>query len=104
MVDDISPAYYAERVNPETYTLSGKAFHYIPNDAVGVLSYVNEAPLMYKDDESTIHLYHVEERAENIIVLKQDAVSSPARASFLGAIVSADRQTVYWVNETNPLP
>lgn len=64
----------------------------------------NDNPLVYKDTEVTDWLYRITEKSENEMTLVQINPPSHGAPTFLGAIVSNDRQTVFWVNDTNPLP
>lgn len=105
MVTKITPPYYAaDSQGPLEFTLEGVNFNLIPNDAVGVLADHNNNPLEYKDTTFEAYKMGVEHTEDGKIVVTNGYSSIYTTAKFLGAILSADRQTVYWVNETNPLP
>lgn len=84
--------------------MTGGGFKYIPADAVGLIAYTNNNPMEYLTDTDPIHLYDIEVLNSNEIRATHRVPNKPGRRSFLGAIVSADREVVYWVNDTNPLP
>ena len=101
---EISPNYYAAGVENLRYELSGVLFDSIPNDAVGVLADDNNEPLAYVDTSQPSLLFSISEKTANRMVATQNTTGSHGSNTYLGAIVSSDRQTIYWVNETNPLP
>ena len=84
--------------------LSGSGFDLIPSDAVGVIALTNDAPLANINTERDDWLFDLTNKTSTDMVFDQKILASHDRATYLGAIVSADRQTVYWVNESRPLP
>lgn len=86
------------------FELNGTGFALIPNDALGVLSTDNEQPLMNINATRGNLLFEIVERDRHTMVVRQVEESTHASSCYLGAIVSKDRQTVYWVNETKPMP
>lgn len=76
----------------------------IPDDAVGVVSQYNDRPLYNKDNTSAVYTLQIVEKQDRRIVLSAGAADSHAYEFYLGGVVSSDRQTVFWVNETEPLP
>lgn len=104
MVDEISPTHYASGATVGEYVLSGVNFHYIPEDAVGIIAFDNDAPLANIDAQPAFWLFDIGEKTDTRMTMHQRETSTHGDANYLGAIVSADRQTVYWVNETRPLP
>ena len=104
MVTNISPSYYAENVTVTGYDLTGKGFPGIPDDAVGVLAYDNNNPEQYKTTQSNYNLYKITAKTKETLNLEQVEVAPHSQPNYLGCIVSADRQTTYWVNDTKPLP
>lgn len=88
----------------QEYVLLGSGFDSIPGDAVGVTAADNNDPLAGKDNDSPGWLYEIQTKNDNQIVLHQVAEATHNIPTYLGAIVSADRQTVYWTNDTEPLP
>ena len=76
----------------------------IPNDAIGLMSYENENPLQFLNDTEQQHLYDILEKTDGLMTLRVKLATALSAPNYLGAIVSSDRQTVYWVNDTKPLP
>lgn len=76
----------------------------IPDNAIGVMSYDNDNPLQYRYNDDNVHLYSVEVVSDNLIRCQYKSIgTAPSNASYLGAIVTQDRQ-VLWVNNSKPLP
>lgn len=84
--------------------MRGFNFDLIPSDAVGVMSRLNNNPLMNINTDIQIWIYDISSKNDNEMVLDQRETSTLGANTYLGAIVSADRQTIYWVNNTSPLP
>lgn len=97
------PSYYAPGTYKRSGQLAGNGMTLIPSDAIVLFSSSNDAPLVWRYRQGAeyyapINIVNDEEvQFESIEV--QYAV--PIYAS---AIVSEDRQTVYWINNTRPLP
>lgn len=68
------------------------------------MAYDNNDPLVYKNAQDSERLYRITEKTENEMKLVQITSSPHSVPTFLGAIVSTERQTIYWVNNTKPLP
>ena len=85
-------------------SLRGVGFNNIPTDAVGIVAIDNSLPLQYRTTESPRLLLTIAEKSDTRVLMTQDEEQSHSLSSYLGAIVSADRRTVYWVNDTSPLP
>ena len=85
-------------------TLVGRGFQDVPDNAIGIASSNNNSPLEYINTESAGLMMQITEKSETRMSLTQGRERSHAVPLYLGAIVSADRQTVYWVNNTQPLP
>ena len=98
------PTYYAEGERPSTFVLQGRGFDNIPNDAVGVYSDNNDDPLQNKDTTVAYRLFDVIEKSSTLMVMGHQVSTTVASPVYLGAILSSDRQTVYWINESKPLP
>lgn len=101
---NVSPNYYAPGVENIRYELNGVHFGMIPNDAIGVLADGNNAPLAYIDTPYDSLLFSISDKTENRMVLTQNTTGSHGSNTYLGAIVSSDRQTIYWINDSKPLP
>lgn len=101
---EISPNYYAPGEAVERYVLMGHNLELIPSDAIGLYARLNNAPLEYINTTDPEAIMDIEVRTDTTISVRPRLVSSHTINNYLGAIVSADRQTVYWVNDTEPLP
>lgn len=104
MVDAISPDYYAASVENTEFSLVGRHFNNIPSDAVGLLAINNETPLAFINASSAELLYDITVVDDEHLTAVSKKPTTGHSANYLGAIVSADRQSVYWVNEAKPLP
>lgn len=82
----------------------GNHFLLLPINAIGILAVDNDDPLGYRESTSESYLFDISEISDDLLTLTARQVGGHAFASYLGAIVSADRQTVYWVNDSKPLP
>lgn len=101
---EISPAYYATGERNDEFVLEGYGFSDIPSDAIGIFANNNEIPLSYRYTEDDGLIYDMVPVSETIVRFVCRAASPAHSRNFLGAIVSANREEVYWVNNTNPLP
>ena len=84
--------------------MTGANFHLIPNNAVGILAWSNSDPLTYLNSNDGKYLFDIVEKSETRMRVSQRVESTHGSKNFLGAIVSADRNVIYWVNNTEPLP
>lgn len=104
MVDEITPTYYASGVEQPSYTLTGSGFDWLPSDALGIRATSNDNPLEFINSGS-LSLYDITEKSDTRIVLaRQGGVGPIGSRGYLGAIVSNDRNIIYWVNDSQPLP
>lgn len=87
-----------------SYELHGSGFDSIPANAVGIVALNNDEPLEYINTTNEGGLVRIGEKTQNRITLTQQQQYYHSIATYLGAIVSADRQTIYWMNSTKPLP
>lgn len=104
MVESMSPDYYAANIPDDGFILTGLRLDRIPSDAIGIGAYSNDNPLGGIDSTQQKRLYHIVEQSASSLVLANNDGGVHAQDCYLGAIVSADRSTVYWVNFTEPLP
>ena len=65
----------------------------------------NSAPLARRDTDSVSLLMRIVSKTETgmTVEVAADETQHPSNLS-IGALLSDDRQTVYWQNNTNPLP
>lgn len=100
----ITPTYYAAGVaNPE-YTIEGLGFGLIPEDAVGIAAGSNDDPTRSINTTYAGNLYEITDRGAGTMRLTQIDHNAHGSDTYLGCIVSADRQTIFWINNTRPLP
>lgn len=104
MVESVTPNYYAAGVESTRYELTGHNFDKLPTTAVGILSQNNDDPLQFNNQHVSSVTYRIISRRESSLVLEQNLHFAHNTPSYLGAIVSDDGQTIYWVNNTRPLP
>lgn len=86
------------------YVLTGKYFRLIPNDAVGVIATENDSPLGWLNSQLGLNVFDIVEKSDTSLELAVREAAPHSGNTYLGAIVSPDRQTVYWVNNSKPLP
>jgi hypothetical protein len=105
-VKEITPTYYAvtEGNIRAEFELSGGGFDYIPSNAIGILSGNNNEPLMYRNVESTSYILDIRSKSNTRISLRAESGTKHSSPIYLGAILSPDRQVIYWVNNTQPIP
>lgn len=84
--------------------MAGGGFDNIPAGSIGIISGANNNPLQFLQDLTENRIYDISEISDNSAVLVQRMDYLYGSATYLGAIVSPDRQTIYWINDTNPLP
>ena len=104
MVETISPNYYAADNPSDVYNLIGSGFEELPNDAVGILAISNDDPLGQRYAQSESLLYAINVVDDNTMTATCNEPTVHSGPNYLGAILSADRETIYWVNNTKPLP
>ena len=103
-MENIRPTYYADGRYKAEFMLRGCNFGLIPSDAIGVLSNDNDRPLMNRNTQRASDMVSVGQIGGYRMLLQQAEEHTHANRMYLGAILSADRQTVYWENTTRPLP
>ena len=105
MVNEITPTYYASGNFNGVFELSGTKFELIPNDAVLVMSNDNDDPMKFKDRlDFSNFISNLETRSEGYLKYSQIESYDHGTPCYAAIIVSPDRNTVYWVNTTKPLP
>lgn len=103
MVEEINPTYYAAGTYILEYTLKGQGFMALPDDAVAVPMTSNDEPLQYRDATSRRVLMTISARSGSEVTFTA-GISTDHGIGSIGAILSADRSLVYWMNNTRPLP
>lgn len=76
----------------------------IPSDAIGLYANSNDEPLAFRFSDLVDDLYRITIRTDNMIRFSAVSPSTVHYDNYLGAIVSNDRQTVFWTNNSRPLP
>lgn len=105
MVFNIAPAYYASITDVRArFVLSGSGFEDLPSDAVGLVSTSNNDPLREINSTLTSVILPLDVLSNTSLIAEHAEIHSIRVPFYVGAIVSADRQTIYWVNDTKPLP
>lgn len=105
VVESVSPPYYAVLVEPSFYptSISGSGFNHIPSDAVAIISTVNDEPLRYRYSEENWTFMNIVSKSDNLMSFSFSETHQFPIPLFIGAIVSADRSQLYWVNNSQPL-
>lgn len=103
MVEDISPSYYAAGNYRIRFTVTGRGFDNLPSDVVGTISFYNDDPLRFRYETGPNFYCTIISKSNSEIVLAA-AGAVEHSALYLGAILSNDRETIFWINETRPLP
>lgn len=70
----------------------------IPSDALGIKAFNLDNPLEYKDSLNDVYLFDIQSKSNFQMILRYRSSLPSSYQNYLGAIVSADRQTIYWVN------
>lgn len=104
VVTSITPAYYAPGDRTLEFIVIGIGLDNIPDDAVFVGSNVNADPLSYRNTQDPRDYGTIVERNSTSITFIAQQSDVASTAWYLGAILSADRSEVFWVNNTRPLP
>lgn len=100
----ISPNYYAGGSYKRDFILEGVNFSMVPSNAIGLIATDNNNPLELIEATSPAVILSVGQNTDTAMSLLNDSSHTLNEPSYLGAIVSNDRQVVYWVNQSRPLP
>lgn len=98
------PAYYAAGNYKHRYTIVGGGFGEIPDNAIAIPSTENDNPLQLKDTQNPASLMRIVSKTENTIVFEATEAAFHVAPAYIGAILSADRSTEYWINMSRPIP
>lgn len=99
----VTPSYYEGQSEAIDYRfeIRGDRFTNLPSDAIAYLSDRNNNPEHFFREYPSRYV-------ELSVIDNQNAIATGvaqyAIPVYLGVICSRDRQTIYWVNETRPLP
>lgn len=86
------------------YELSGLNFDLMPEQIVGLASSFNDKPLMHINDTAVHFILNPIERDSTHMVLECSIEVQYNSSYYLGGIVSENREIIYFVNNTKPLP
>lgn len=103
VVDSVDPVYYAYGRFAYRFTLYGSGFVGLPSNAVAIPMADNDNPLQYRNTVVPAFVMTIENVTPNSVTFSSLAEGDHGRSS-IGAILSNDRETVYWVNNSRPLP
>ena len=76
----------------------------VPDDAIGINAFYNDDPTGEVQTAAIANITPIVSRTNNTIVFRQPDIHAHTLPTYLGTIVSHDRQIIYWVNNTRPLP
>lgn len=99
MVDEINPNYYADGELNTGFNLVGNNFNDIPANAIGLFArhLDNKLEFRYTINESL--LYRIADKTNETMRLESYEPTTQHARNFLGAIVSKDRNIVFWIND-----
>lgn len=63
----------------------------------------NDNPTQFKDTEDTNLMFTISVVSDRELIATAVYATTHTIPNYLGCIVSEDRQTIYWVNNTKPL-
>lgn len=68
------------------------------------MAIANDDPTALINSTDQTHIYSIISKQDMEMTLKQSQQGTHGANTFIGCIVSVDRQIIYWINDTNPLP
>ena len=86
------------------YEVTGSGFNSMPAQIVGIAASDNNNPLRHRYENFPAFLLYPIERSDTRLVLEARNTEQYNSRYYLGGIVSEDRETLYFVNNSNPLP
>lgn len=104
MVSEIVPTYYAAGTGTFRTELRGTGFSLIPSNAVAIISESNDYPMGYQHTSNQKYIFPITVIDSQTAVVEYQNALHFDNPIYVGGIVSEDRETIYWVNETRPLP
>lgn len=75
-----------------------------PTQLVAVVMYDNNNPLQERYSEETYSVLPFYAYNDGVLSFQWGVTGSISIPYSVGAIMSLDRETIYWVNETKPIP
>lgn len=103
-MDSINPTYYAATILNSGFDVVGSNFDLIPNNAIGLYANDNDKPLLFRYSLADNTIYKISRKTNKLISFQAVAPSTTHGDNYLGAIVSEDRNIIYWINNTKPIP
>lgn len=72
---------------------------------MGIQGESNDKPLQYRYGVNPRLLFNVSIKTDTeLVMIAADGGSTHGGPVYLGALLSSDRQVIYWENNTRPLP
>lgn len=102
-MDEITPSYYAAGEQTLVFEFRGNGFSSLPAGTVVVTSYNNDNPLQFRYADLSASALRVEVIDDNHMRTISPSYNLGA-PRYAGAILSGDRDSIFWVNESKPLP
>lgn len=103
MVTEVTPTYYAVGTHTLKFVLKGAGFDALPENAIAVPMINNSEPLQFRYNELGYNVMTMNRMSNTEVQFESTTIADHSPKS-IGAILSQDRETIYWVNTTNPLP
>lgn len=82
----------------------GRFFDRIQDGSIGIYATSNDDPLAKRYSMNNNDLFDIVNKSDTTMRVEARVQQSHSSNNFLGALVSQDREIVYWVNNTRPLP
>lgn len=102
-MNEVSPNYYAGGSGSPEFLVKGTGFSMIPNDALAAVSYDNALPKQHIGDSvNAFEILRILERGDGFIKFGNGKTTTHSPL-YLGVIMSQDRHTIYWENDSGPL-
>ena len=81
----------------------GRNFNQLPVDAIAVPMIKNDWPLELRYNTSAANVMTMTRMSDTEVIFqaRDEREHNPAS---IGAILSNDREKIYWINDTRPLP
>lgn len=104
MVVEVSPGYYATgEQSPFEFVVKGYNLDALPQNAVAIMSSRNDDPLQYRYSGGNYDM-EIISQAKRQVIFRSHYEGTYGTPKYLGAILTADLETILWVNESRPLP
>lgn len=102
-MDTITPNYYAAGNFKVEYIVTGSGFSALPSNVIAVSSNDNDNPLVGRYQTNPDIYAVMIERTDTMVRFAANSNLGHS-ALYLGAIVSNDREHIFYLNTSRPLP